>query len=175
MDGLAPASTGEWSGSQVRSRSSRIIGDIVSEWTKLVYDHFGGPVKTLLFSADVAHGEEIVKAFQGAGHDFRQSTYLDDDKATSALVKDFRRGLFTGLVSVEKFVKGFDVPDVLCLVGARPYSKLTCIGNSADGPWDADSADGKDYCLYLDHAENIAGWVGGDSGCMGIRSAYAAG
>ena len=140
-----------------QSRSSRIIGDIVSEWTKLVYDHFGGPVKTLVFSADVAHGEEIVKAFQGAGHDFRQSTYLDDDKATSALVSDFRKGHFTGLVSVEKFTKGFDVPDVLCLVGARPYSSslASVIQQMGRG---MRTSDGKDYCLYLDHAENIAGW-----------------
>ena len=58
----------------------------------------------------MAHGEELCRAFQAAGHDFRQSTYRDGIDETEAMVEGFRRGEFTGLVSVEKFVKGFDVP-----------------------------------------------------------------
>ena len=98
------------------------MGDIVSTYERMTHQHFGGPVKTLLFSADIAHGEELCRAFQAAGHDFRQSTYRDSDDDTERLVEGFRQGAFTGLVSVEKFVKGFDVPDVLCMIGARPYS-----------------------------------------------------
>ena len=67
------------------------------------------------------------------------------------------RGEFTGLVSVEKFVKGFDVPDVLCMIGARPYSSslASVIQQLGRG---MRTAPGKDYCLYLDHAENMVGW-----------------
>ena len=153
----AKKTAGEWQKEEVRKRGRPIIGDIVSTWERMTRQHFGGPVKTLLFSADIAHGEELCRAFQAAGHDFRQSTYRDGTDETEVMVEGFRRGDFTGLASVEKFVKGFDVPDVLCMIGARPYSSslASVIQQMGRG---MRTATGKDFCLYLDHAGNVAGW-----------------
>ena len=153
----AKKTAGEWQKEEVRKRGRPIIGDIVSTWERMTRQHFGGPVKTLMFSADIAHGEDLCRAFQAAGHDFRQSTYRDSEDNTEVLVKAFRRGDFTGLVSVERFVKGFDVPDVLCMIGARPYSSslASVIQQMGRG---MRTAEGKDFCLYLDHAGNVAGW-----------------
>ena len=153
----AKKQSGEWTSKEVRERGRKIIGDIVSEWQRMTVEHFGGPGKTLLFSADIAHGHEICQAFQAAGYDFRQSTHKDSDEETRRMVEGFRDGDFTGLVSVEKFVKGFDVPDVLCMVGARPYSSslASVIQQLGRG---MRTAEGKEYCLYLDHAGNMAGW-----------------
>lgn len=155
----ASTTAGEWNATEVRRRGAPIIGDIVGEWARMTRMHFGGPVKTLVFSADVEHGAELCAAFQRHGYDFRQSTYRDDLRDTAELVAGFRRGAFTGLVSVEKFVKGFDVPDVLCLVGARPYrtSLASVIQQLGRG---MRIAPAKDYALYLDHAGNMAGWWG---------------
>ena len=157
MAGAKKGNDGEWLRSEVRTRGRPIIGDIVSTWERSTRQHFGGPVKTLLFSADVAHGEELCRAFQAAGHDFRQSTYRDSTDETEVMVEGFRRGDFTGLVSVEKFVKGFDVPDVLCMIGARPYSSslASVIQQMGRG---MRTAEGKEMCLYLDHGGNVAGW-----------------
>ena len=148
---------GEWQAKEVRERGRKVIGDIVSEWVRHTQEHFGGPVPTLLFSADVAHGEELCRAFQMAGYDFRQSSYRDSQDATTEMVEGFRAGKFEGLVSVEKFVKGFDVPDVRCMVGARPYSSslASVIQQLGRG---MRISNGKDYCLYLDHAGNMEGW-----------------
>ena len=153
----AKKTAGEWQKEEVRKRGRPIIGDIVSTWERMTRQHFGGPVKTLLFSADVAHGEELCHAFQAAGHDFRQSTYRDGTDETEVMVEGFRRGEFKGLVSVEKFVKGFDVPDVLCMIGARPYSSslASVIQQMGRG---MRTAPGKEFALYLDHAGNVAGW-----------------
>ena len=118
----AAKTAGEWTAGAVRERSGLIIGDIVSTWARYTSEHFGGPAKTLLFSADTAHGSDLCQAFQAAGFDFRQSTYRDSNEVTTSMVEGFRRGDFTGLVSVSKFVKGFDVPDVLIGVDARPNS-----------------------------------------------------
>ena len=54
------------------------------------------PAKTLLFSADTAHGADLCQGFQAAGFDFRQSTYRDSNEVTTAMVEGFRRGDFTG-------------------------------------------------------------------------------
>ena len=142
----AKKTAGEWQKEEVRKRGRPIIGDIVSTWERMTRQHFGGPVKTLLFSADIAHGEELCRAFQAAGHDFRQSTYRDGIDETEVLVEGFRRGEFTGLASVEKFVKGFDVPDVLCMIGARPYSSslASVIQQMGRG---MRIAEGKEFCV----------------------------
>ena len=153
----AAKTAGEWTSGAVRERSGPVIGDIVSTWAKYTSEHFGGPAKTLLFSADTAHGAELCQAFQAAGYDFRQSTYRDSNKETTSMVEGFRRGAFTGLVSVAKFVKGFDVPDVLVGVDARPNSgslaevvqKLGRVMRSSPG---------KDKAIWLCHAGNMAGW-----------------
>ena len=100
----ASKTAGEWTAGAVRQRSGRIIGDIVSTWSRYTTKHFGGPAKTLLYSADTAHGADLCQAFQAAGHDFRQSTYRDSDEVTSSIVE------------------GFDVPDVL--IGVAKSSTL---------------------------------------------------
>ena len=156
MSGAAKTA-GEWTAGAVRERSGLIIGDIVSTWARYTSEHFGGPAKTLLFSADTAHGADLCQGFQAAGFDFRQSTYRDSNEVTTAMVEGFRRGDFTGLVSVAKFVKGFDVPDVLVGVDARPNSRslaevIQKLGRVMG------SSPGKDKALWLCHAGNMAGW-----------------
>ena len=156
MQGAAKTA-GEWTAGAVRERGGRIIGDIVSTWSRYTTEHFGGPAKTLLFSSDIPHGADLCQAFQAAGHDFRQSTYLDSSDVTTSMVKGFRRGEFTGLVSVSKFVKGFDVPDVLIGVDARPNSSslhevMQKVGRVMR------SSPGKEKALWLCFAGNMAGW-----------------
>ena len=159
MTGAATNNGGEWQDREVERRGARIVGDIVSEWVEKTTAHFGGPVKTIGFSATVAHGEEICRAFQAAGHDFRQISYRDrDDAYRAGLIDGFRRGEFTGLVSCETLAKGFDVPDVRCLIVARPYRKslaahIQQIGRAMR------PAPGKEYALVLDHAGNFTGFL----------------
>ena len=150
----AKTTAGEWTGAEVRSRTSAILGDIVNEWVKQTTEHLGGPVPTLVFSASISHGEDLCQEFQRAGYDFRQSTHRDSTEKTQALIKDFNEGKFVGLVSVEKFVKGFDVPQVQCIVGARPYKKSLSSVVQQMGRGMRIAPD-KQYCLYLDHARNI--------------------
>ena len=157
MAGAAKDKSGEWTGEAVRERSRRIIGHIVSEWVRMTDLHFGGPVKTLLFTANVAHGNELCEMFQLAGYDFRQTTYRDSEGETDRLVEGFRRGDFIGLASVEKLAKGFDVPDVLCGIDARPNSSSLAAVIQKMGRVMRYSP-GKEYALWLDHAENMLGW-----------------
>jgi DNA repair protein RadD len=117
---------GEWTDKEIEKRGLSIIGDIVKEWSSKTVLHFGGPVKTICFSATVDHGAELCKQFNAAGFRFEQISYKDgNDQHRRDVIAEFRKenSGIVGLVSCEVFTKGFDVPDVLCGISARPYRK----------------------------------------------------
>ncbi len=151
---------GEWSDREVEERGRAIIGDIVAEWVDKTQKHFGGPVKTIAFSATVDHGEEICRQFQAAGYNFQQISYKDgSDERRAALIDEFRKpdSAIVGLVSCEALAKGFDVPDILCGIAARPYRKslsshIQMIGRAMR------SSPGKQFALWLDHCGNYLGF-----------------
>lgn len=152
---------GEWTAKDVTQRGTRIVGDVVSEWVAKIHLHFGGPVKTLCFSASVAHGAEICSHFQAAGYNFQQVSYRDgNDESRMALIDEFRKpdSSIDGLVSVEALTKGFDVPDVLCGIGARPYRK-SFSGHIQQLGRVMRSHPGKDFALWLDHSGNYLGFL----------------
>lgn len=147
---------GEWVAKEAAKRGTAIIGDIVEGWIEKTQLHFGGPVKTIVFSADVDHGEELCKQFQAAGYNFQQISYKDaNDDRRRELVDEFRKpdSSIVGLVSCEALAKGFDVPDILCGIAARPYRKslsghIQMMGRAMR------SAPGKTFALWLDHCGN---------------------
>ncbi len=147
---------GEWSEKDIQTRGLEIVGDIIAEWKSKTELHFGGPVKTIVFSATVDHGAELCRQFQAAGFNFHQISYKDGgDEHRRALIAEFRRpdSEIHGLISCEVFTKGFDVPDVLCGVSARPYRKSLSSHIQQMGRV-MRSAPGKDFGLWLDHSGN---------------------
>lgn len=152
---------GEWADREVETRGKAIIGDIVSEWVSKTAHHFGGPVKTICFSATVDHGEEICRQFQAAGYNFQQISYKDgNDERRAELIEEFRKpdSAIVGLVSCEALAKGFDVPDIRAGICARPYRKslaahIQMIGRAMR------SHPGKEFALWLDHAGNYLGFL----------------
>lgn len=156
MDG-AKIVAGEWSERDIQQRGLAIIGDIVTEWQAKTALHFGRPVKTIVFSATVDHGAELCKQFQAAGHNFQQISYRDgSDDRRREIIAEFRKpdSDVMGLVSCEVFTKGFDVPDVLCGIAARPYRKSLSSHIQQMGRV-MRPAEGKTFALWLDHAGNV--------------------
>lgn len=156
MKGAKVKNTGEWEDSEMEQRGLVIIGDIVSEWVKQTREHFGGPVKTLVFSATVAHGQELCRQFSEQGHNFQQISYLDgNDDSRRALIEEFRKSdsEIVGLVACEVLSKGFDVPDVMCGISAKPYRRSLSAHIQQLGrvmrPHES-----KKYALWLDHSGN---------------------
>ena len=158
MAGEDPESKGEWSPRQVRKKTDkRIIGEIVKMWEEKTAEHFGGPVPTLVFTADTQHGQQIVDEFNESGHNFAQGTYRDNRDATAILSKKFQDGEYMGLASVNKYAIGYDHPAVRCIIGARPYMTsiiplLQSVGRAVRPD------DDKLYAIYLDCAENTERW-----------------
>lgn len=116
---------GEWSQKEAIERGIKITGDVVSEWVKKTHEVFGGPRKTIVFAAGVAHGNDLSQKFLEAGYNFVSLSYNDDDEFKRQVVEDFSRPDTTihGLIATDILTKGFDVSDVMIGVSARPFSK----------------------------------------------------
>lgn len=116
---------GEWSDKEATQRGIQITGDIVSEWVKKTHEIFGGPRKTIVFSAGVAHGEDLSRKFAEAGYNFVSISYKDDNEYKQEVMDDFAKPdtLINGLIATDVLTKGFDCPDVMIGISARPFSK----------------------------------------------------
>lgn len=150
-------SLGEFSDASATEAGIRIIGDVVSEWTKKTLEAFGGPAKTLVFSPTVEHGRELCAAFAAAGFNFQQVSYLDrNDDERAAKIAEFRRpdSVIHGLVSCGVLTKGFDVPDTLVGISCKPYRKSLSSVMQEVGRIMRPHP-GKDKALWLCHSGNI--------------------
>ena len=152
---------GEWAERDIEERGMKIIGDVVGEWIDKTTKHYGGPVKTIVFSATVDHGEELCRQFNDAGFNFQQISYKDkNEDRRRELIAEFRKedSEIHGLVSCEVFTKGFDVPDILCGISCRPYRKsfsshIQQIGRVMR-PFP-----GKQDAMWLCHSGNLLGFA----------------
>lgn len=158
MDG-AKKVAGEWSEKEAGTRGIKITGDVVSEWVKKTTEIFGGPRKTIVFAAGVAHAADLAQKFCEAGYNFVSLSYKDDDDFKAEVIKDFSRpdtGIH-GLIATDILTKGFDAPDVMVGVSARPFSKSLASHIQQMGRVMRCSP-GKEFALWLDHSGNYIGF-----------------
>jgi len=146
---------GEWSPDQVTERGMQITGDIVEEWIKKCHELYGRPRKTIVFCAGVAHGADLVQQFANKGYNFVSISYKDNDEFKKAAIEDFAKPDtdIHGLIATDILTRGFDVPDVMVGVSARPFSKSLSSHIQQLGrvmrPYE-----GKEFALWLDHSGN---------------------
>jgi len=148
---------GEWSPDVVTERGMKITGDIVEEWIKKTHEVFGRPRKTIVFCAGVAHGADLVEQFAQHGYNFVSISYRDNDDFKRAAIEDFARPdtEIHGLIATDILTRGFDVPDVMIGVSARPFSKSLSSHIQQMGRVMRSSPEsGKEFALWLDHSGN---------------------
>ncbi|PSJ64487.1 DEAD/DEAH box helicase [Kumtagia ephedrae] len=156
MKGARKKFTGEYDDDDAGQRGITIIGDVVQTWISQTAKFFGGPVKTIVFSPSVKHGEELCRQFADAGFNFQQISYLDaSDKERRDKIEELRKpdSAIHGLVSCAVLTKGFDVPDVLCGISCRPYAKSFSSHIQELGRVMRIAPD-KQFGLWLDHTGN---------------------
>jgi len=149
----AETAGGEWTDRAAEERELVLIGDVVSEWQANADNR-----KTIVFGATIRHCEELVRQFNQAG--IPAACYTSDTKEDErkALLEDYRskNSYLRVLVSVEALAKGFDVPDVGCVVDARPLRKSLSTAIQMWGRGLRSSPEtGKVDCLLLDFSGNI--------------------
>ncbi len=150
MQGAA-TSGGEWTDGAAAARGMEIVGDVVRQWQE-----FGENRKTICFGATIEHCKEIARQFNEAG--IMAAVFCADTTAAErkSILQDYRgpNPVLRVLVSVEALAKGFDVPDVGCIIDCRPLRKslstfIQIIGRGAR------SHLGKTDFILLDHSGNI--------------------
>lgn len=146
---------GEWSNMEATTRGMKITGDVVSEWITKTHEIFGSPRKTIVFSAGVDHGADLARKFQERGYNFISLSYKDDEVWKKEIIEDFSKPdtQIQGLIATDILTKGFDVPDVMIGVSARPFSKSLSSHIQQMGRV-MRSSEGKDFALWLDHSGN---------------------
>lgn len=146
---------GEWAADEVSERGIKITGDIVSEWETKCREVFGRKVKTIVFASGVAHANDLAQKFNAAGYNFIPLSYRDDDEFKVEAIKDFSKPdtVIDGLIATDILTKGFDVPDVLCGISARPFSKSLSSHIQQMGRV-MRCAKGKEFAMWLDHSGN---------------------
>ena len=129
----AKTTGGEWRDSEVSERTLPVIGDIVSEWRKKTHEVFGAGrnPKTLVFSASVANGSDLCRAFQNISVRAEQISYRDRDDAVRR-EKDKRCSRLDDVARAHcramHSPRGLMCSSVECIVMARPFRRsLTSI------------------------------------------------
>lgn len=139
---------GDWDQGQAAERMMPLLGDIVGHWMR----HAGGR-RTVLFASKIEQSvymaEEFRKAGVAAEHcDGTMSTTQRDE-----IFDRFRSGETQMLCNVDLATYGFDLPELDCIVMARPTKSIVkyiqMIGRGMR------IAPGKSDCLVLDHAGNV--------------------
>lgn len=152
MEGAATAG-GEWTDAAAGERGMAIVGDVVTEWFRYARQR-----KSIVFGATIAHCLELCRQFIDAGVLAAAFTSKTDSAERERLLREFRKpdAQLRVLISVEALAKGFDVPDVGCVVDCRPLRKSLSTAIQMWGRGLRASPDtGKTDCLLLDHSGNI--------------------
>ena len=146
---------GEWSQDQVTERGMKLTGDIVAEWVKKTHEIYGAPRKTVVFCAGVDHGSDLEQQFKNAGYNFVSISYKEDDEFKRMTIDEFARpdSSIHGLIATDILTKGFDVPDVMIGISARPFSKSFSSHVQQLGRI-MRPCEGKEFAVWLDHSGN---------------------
>lgn len=127
-----------------KMNKKKLIGDIVDNWLK-----YGENRRTIVFCVNVKHSIAVKDAFVAAGV---QAEHLD-----ARSTDDERDGVFSRMetgdtrivCNVALYQEGLDVPDVSCIVFARPTKSLglyrQCIGRGLR------VSGSRSDCLVFDH------------------------
>jgi DNA repair protein RadD len=142
---------GEWTAGDAGKRGMEIVGDVVREWLE-----HANNAKSIVFGPTVVHATALVEQFKSAGVRAELFTGKTTDEERRELLKEYRKpdSEIRLLISVEALAKGFDVPDVSCVVDCRPLRKslstfVQMVGRGLR------SSPGKTECLLLDHSGNV--------------------
>jgi superfamily II DNA or RNA helicase len=146
-DELAPS--GDWSPARMReaSKKSHIVGDVVKEYVARAYGK-----RFICFATDVETAGEMAQKFLDVGIPVASVSAKTPADLRNDYIRRFRSGQLWGLINVDLFGEGFDVPAVEVVIMARPTASLAVylqqFGRALR------TMPGKLFGLVIDHVSN---------------------
>jgi DNA repair protein RadD len=142
--------TGDYVVSDLAARvdTDPLVGDIITHWFK----HAAG-LKTIVFAVNVAHSRHITAEYNRAGVNTEHLDGTTPKTERDAILSRLAAGDTQVVVNCKVLTEGFDLPDVGCLVLARPtkqqglYRQMVGRGLRP--------VEGKTSLVVLDHAGAI--------------------
>ncbi len=128
--------------------TGELVGDIVEHWLRLASDR-----RTVVFATSIAHSAALAEEFNKHGI---AAEHVDANTATlerEAVFARFSQGRTQVLCNCFLAAYGFDLPELDCVVLARPTRSLVLYLQSVGRGFRI--ADGKEDCLVLDHAGSV--------------------
>lgn len=126
----------------------KIVGDIIDHWKRL-----GENRPTLCFAVTVRHSKMIVDSFNAQGIPAVHCDASSPDDYRSHCIDRLVSGQIKILSNVGIFGIGVDIPEVSCMILARPTTSLALYFQQCGRG--TRIAKNKSNCLVLDHAGNV--------------------
>lgn len=110
--------------------------------------------RTIVFATSIDHATSLAKCFNDNGIDARSIDSTLDSNEREGTLDDFKKGKFKVLVNVAILTTGFDMPELDCIIMARPTKSkilyVQCLGRGLR------IFEGKRDCLVLDIVDNAS-------------------
>lgn len=123
----------------------KLVGDVVENWVRLAEGR-----QTVVFTTTVAHSVMVCDAFNAVGIPAEHVDGKTDKDERAAVLDRFRNGDTRILCNCAVFTEGVDIPDISCVVMARPTKSLSlylqCVGRGMR------PAEDKADMILIDHA-----------------------
>lgn len=129
-------------------RDKELTGDIVRNWLA-----HGENSQTIAFAPTIALSKAIVQEFQAAGIGAEHIDGYMDDQERQWLYEAHDKGEFKILSCSQLLNTGYDAPQVRCLIDCKPTTSYISYVQRSGRIWRL--AEGKDYAIHLDHANNL--------------------
>lgn len=126
----------------------KLVGDVVENWLRIAEHR-----KTMVFAVKVAHSKAIANEFNRRGINAEHLDAHHEDEERDEVLGRFRNGKTRVLCNVGLYTEGTDIPEIECIVLARPTKSLgfhlQMVGRGAR-PYP-----GKENFMVIDHGGNI--------------------
>jgi DNA repair protein RadD len=126
----------------------KLVGNIVDEWLARAQNG-----RTIVFATSIDHSKHICAQFQFRGIAAEHIDCFTSDKERTEILDRLRAGTTRVVTNCSVLAEGFDLPDLECMVLARPTQSLIrylqMVGRVLR------PAPGKEAALVLDHSSTV--------------------
>lgn len=139
---------GDYDPAQSAVKMMPLLGDIIGHWMTHAANR-----RTVLFASNTQQSQFMAESFQEAGVSAEHCDGTADPKRRAEIFNRFRSGETQVLCNVDLATYGFDLPELDCIIFARPTKSLVRYVQMMGRGMRA--SPGKKDCVVLDHAGNV--------------------